>query len=74
MRDPLRHMMADRRREKFSLHLSQWRVLLYDVLRLSARREANLLYTMVAVFSIPPALENTSGENEPCSISLTRSS
>ena len=40
--------------------------MLYDVLRLPARGQP--LYTMVAVFPIPSALENTSGENEPCSI------
>ena len=42
------HMTADLNREKFNLHLSQWRVVLCVVLRFSARREASLLYTTVA--------------------------
>ena len=37
-------------------------------------RDANLLYTTVAVAPIQPAVVNTSGENEPCSISLILSS
>ena len=32
-------------------------------------RDANLLYTTVTVIPIPPAVVNSSGENEPCSIS-----
>ncbi len=42
--------------------------------RLVSIREAILLYTTVAVVPIPPDVENTSGENEPRSISLTLSS
>ena len=61
LRDPLRHMTADLNREKFNLHLSQWKVVLYVVLCFSARREASLLYTTVAVFPIPPTVEKTNG-------------
>ena len=32
--------------------------------------EAILLYTVVAVGPIPPDVEKTSGEKDPCSISL----
>ena len=39
VQNPLRHMTADRNREKFNRHLSQWRVLLYVVLRFSAKRD-----------------------------------
>ena len=53
----LRHMTADLNREKFNLHLNQWRVVLYVVLRFVARREASLLYTTVTIFPIPTAIE-----------------
>ena len=68
------HIMADLRREKFSLHHSQYRVELYALPCFSAKREASFLYTIVAIGPIPPAAEKTSGKKEPCSISLTRSS
>ena len=42
--------------------------------RLSAMRVAIRLYTTVAIGPIPPDVENTSGEKEPCSTSLTLSS
>ena len=72
--DPRRHIMEDLSNEKFSLHLIQCRVRPHHLSCFSAIRDANLLYTTVAVALIPPAVVNTSGENEPCSISLIRSS
>ena len=72
--DPHRHITEDLNNEKFSLHLIQCRVCPYGLSCFSAIRDANLLYTTVAVAPIPPAVVNTSGENEPCSISLIRSS
>jgi len=47
--DPRKHITAERRREKLSLHLSQFMVLLYGLLCLSAISEAILLYTTFAV-------------------------
>ena len=73
-REPRMHIMADLRREKFSLHISQCRVELYALPCFSAKTEASFLYTIVAIGPIPPAAEKNSGEKEPCSISLTRSS
>lgn len=73
-REPRRHIIADLKREKFSLHLSQCNVELYGLPCFSAKREASLLYTTVAMVPIPPAAEKTSGEKDPCSISRTRSS
>ena len=72
--EPQMHIMADLRSEKFSLHLSQCKVELYALPCFSAKREASLLYTTVAMGPIPPAAEKNSGEKEPCSISLTSSS
>ena len=72
--DPRRHIIADHSREKLSLHLSQFIVLLYGLLCLSAIREAILLYTTVAVAPMPPVVVKTKGEKEPCSTSLTLSS
>ena len=72
--DPRRHITADRRREEQSLHLSQFMVLLYGLLYLSAISEATILYTTFAVAPITPATENTRGENDPCSTSLILSS
>ena len=67
--EPRRHIMEDLNNEKFSLHLIQCRVCPYGLLCFSAIRDANLIiYTTVAVAPIPPAVVNTSGENEPCSI------
>ncbi len=63
------HITADLSREKFNLHLTQ-----YCLPCFSEISDANLLYTMVAAGPIPPAAERTSGVNEPCSISLMRSS
>ena len=60
-REPRRHVMADLKREKFSLHLSQCSV----EPCFSAKREASLLYTTVAMVPIPPAAEKTSGEKDP---------
>ena len=71
--DPRRHIMANLSREKLSLRLSQCIVWLYG-LYLSAIREAGLLYTTIVEVLMPPAVENTRGENEPCSISRTLSS
>ena len=68
--DPRRHIIADRSREKLSLHLSQFIVLLYGLLCLSVIREAILLYITVAVAPMPPAVVKTRGEKEPCSTSL----
>jgi hypothetical protein len=41
---------------------------------LSAISEAILLYTTFAVAPMPPAVEKTRGENDPCSTSLILSS
>ena len=60
-REPRMHIMADLRREKFSLHLSQCRVELYAFPYFSAKREASFLYTIVAIGPIPPAAEKTVG-------------
>ena len=54
-REPRMHIMAHLSNEKFSLHLSQWSVELYGLPCFSAKREASLLYTMVAMVPIPPA-------------------
>ena len=54
-REPRMHIMADLSNEKFSLHLSQYNVELYGLPRFSARREASLLYTTVAMVPMPPA-------------------
>ena len=72
--EPRIHVIADLSNEKFSLHLSQCSVELYDLPCFSARREANLLYTTVAMVPMPPAAEKTSGEKDPCSISRIRCS
>ena len=40
----------------------------------SAIIDTILLYTTVAVVPMPPDVEKTKGEKDPCSISLTRSS
>ena len=47
---------------------------LYGLPCFSAKREASLLYTTVAMVPMPPVAEKTNGEKEPCSISRTRSS
>ena len=57
-----------------SLHCNQKRVVEYGSCLLSAINDAILLYTVVAMGPIPPAVENTKGEKDPCSISLTLSS
>ena len=67
-------MIEDRSREKFSLHWIQCIVLLKGLLCFSAIIDAILLYTTVAVVPMPPDVEKTKGEKDPCSISLTRSS
>ena len=59
--DPRKHITAKRRSEKLSLHLSQFMVLLYGLLCLSAINEAILLYTTFAVAPMPPAAEKTKG-------------
>ena len=46
----------------------------YGSCLLSAINDAITLYTVVAMGPIPPAVENTKGEKDPCSISLTLSS
>ena len=63
-------MIAEGNREKLSLHLIQWRVLLYGLSCFWAIMEAIFLYTVVAVGPIPPGVEKTSGEKDLCSISL----
>ena len=72
--DPRRHMTTKWSSEKLSLHLNQCSVLLFGLLCLSAMSEAILLYTTVVVFPLPPAVKKTSGQNAPCSTSLTLSS
>ena len=67
-------MIAERSKEKLSLHRNQKRVVEYSSCLLSAINDAILLYTVVAMGPIPPAVENTKGEKDPCSISLTLSS
>ena len=62
-RAPLRHMMAESRSEKFSLHLSQYRVRLYCCCCFSVIREAIRLYTTVAMGPMPPTVEKIRGEN-----------
>ena len=64
-REPRMHIMADLSKEKFSLHLSQCNVELYGLPCFSAKREASLLYTTVAMVPMPPAAEKTNGEKEP---------
>ena len=68
------HMIAERSSEKLSLHRNQNRVLLYGCLRFSAIMVAIHLYTTVAIGPIPPEVENTRGEKDPCSTSITLSS
>ena len=46
----------------------------YGSCLLSAINDAILLYTVVAMGPISPAVENTKGEKDPCSISLTETS
>ena len=67
------HMMAERSREKFSLQRINCMIWPYGFSYFSAIIAASRLYTTVAVVPIPPVVEKTSGENEPCSISLIRS-
>ena len=67
-------MIAERSKEKLSLHRNQKRVVEYGSCLLSAINDAILLYTVVAMGPIPPAVDNTEGEKDPCSISLTLSS
>ena len=62
-------MIAERSKEKLSLHRNQKRVVEYGSCLLSAINDAILLYTVVAMGPIPPAVENTKGEKDPCSIS-----
>ena len=64
-------MIAEWSREKLSLHRNQKRVVEYSSCLLSAINDAILLYTVVAMGPIPPAVENTQGEKDLCSISLT---
>ena len=52
--DPRKHITAERRREKLSLHLSQFMVLLYGLLCLSAISEAILLYTLLLLIARSP--------------------
>ena len=70
-RDPRMHMMAERRSEKLSLHLSQLIVWLYGWWNFVDIMVASLLYVVATEGPIPPATENTRGEKQPCSISLT---
>ena len=66
--------MADLRSEKLNLQLSQCMVLLYGLSYLLTMSVAILLYTTVAVAAMPPEVENTSREEDPCSISVQSSS
>ena len=68
------HIIADRNKEKLSLQRIQCITFLYGFSCFSAIIDAILLYTIVAVVPIPPDIENTNREKEPCLISLTRSS
>ena len=57
-------MIAERSNEKLSLHRNQKRVVEYGSCLLSAINDAILLYTVVAMGPIPPAVENTKGEKD----------
>ena len=50
-------MIAERSKEKLSLHHNQKRVVEYGSCLLSAINDAILLYTVVAMGPIPPAVE-----------------
>ena len=67
-------MIAERSNGKRSLHRNQKSVVEYGSCLWSAINDAILLYTVVAMGPIPSAVENTKGEKDPCSISLTLSS
>ena len=73
-RTPRRHAIAERNSEKLSLHISQKWVRLNGSSPLSAIIETRRWYTTVAIGPIPPEVENTSGEKDPRSTSLTLSS
>ena len=64
--DPLRYMIADRRREKFNSTLKPVEGDTIDCV--------SFLRGQSFVQPIPPAAENTNDEKEPCSTSQTRSS
>ena len=69
---PLRHVMAERKREKLMQHLIHAIVAPYVCSLFVDRRVAILLYVTEAHFPIPPDVLNTKGVNEPCSTSLIR--
>ena len=61
----------DLKSENKSLQRIQLITLEYGVSFLTDTSDAILLNTILASLPIPPVEENTKGENEPCSISLT---
>ena len=67
------HMIAEHSREKFNLQWIQCIILLYSLSYSSAIIDVSLLYTTVATVPMLPDVEKTKGENDPYSISLTRS-
>ena len=67
-------MIAEWSNKKLSLHCNQKRVVEYGSCLLSAINDAIHMSTVDAMGPIPPAVENTKGEKDPCSISLTHSS
>ena len=69
---PLRHIMAERKRDKLMQHLIHAIVAPYVCSLFVDRRVAILLYVTEAHFPIPPDVLNTRGVNEPCSTSLIR--
>ena len=64
--------IADQNREKFNLHLSQWRVVLYAMSHFSARRESVHHSCSIHLLSKTKELCGMAGETSQ--ISLTRSS
>ena len=70
-RVPRMQRSEDRRSEKESLQRIQFIILEYGVSFFIDASDAILLNTILASLPIPPVEENTEGENEPCSMSLT---
>ena len=65
-------MIADQNREKFNLHLSQWRVVLHAMSRFSARRES--LHHSCSIHLLSKTKELCGMAGETSQISLTCSS
>ena len=70
-RDPLKHITAERSREKEKWHLSQPITILYGCSLLAAIAVASRLYATVAALPIPPEVLNINGVKDPCSTSRT---